>query len=101
MLAILKWEVWKEASWNKETFLKKVCPNEDEDNINIDIYFKNLRELLDQLHGIDFEIPNDLVILMEFNFFPNQYNILIKTLTSKENLPSLEELESKLINEEL
>jgi hypothetical protein len=58
-------------------------------------------ELLDQIHGIDFEIPNDLVILMELNFFPKQYNIRIKTLTSKENLPSLEELESKLINEEL
>ncbi len=38
---------------------------------------------------------------MELIFFAKQYNILIKTLTSKENLPSLEELESKLTNDKL
>ncbi len=63
--------------------LKKVCPNENEDNINISIYLKNLKELLDQLHAIDFENPNDLVILMELNFFPKQYNILIKLALAK------------------
>jgi hypothetical protein len=40
----------------------------EKDN-GINIYFKNIRELLNQLHEIDFEIPNELIILMVLNFF--------------------------------
>lgn len=40
----------------------------EEDN-GINIYFKDIRELLDQLHEIDFDIPNELIILMVLNSF--------------------------------
>jgi hypothetical protein len=40
----------------------------EKDN-GINIYFKDIRELQHQLHEIDFEIPNEIIILMVLNSF--------------------------------
>jgi hypothetical protein len=39
------------------------------------------------------------VILLIFNFLPKQFNVLIKILINRQNLPSFEELEAILIND--
>jgi hypothetical protein len=41
------------------------------------------------------------VILLILNFLPKQFNVLIKTLINRQNLPSFEELEAILINDKL
>jgi hypothetical protein len=52
---------------------------------------------LDQLEGIDFSILNELPVVMILNHLPFPYNIFVKTLTSKESLPSLEELKTSIV----
>lgn len=48
-----------------------------------------------------FWLSKELVILLILNFLPKQFNVLIKTLINRQNLPSFEELEAILINDKL
>ncbi len=64
-------------------------------------YFKEVKETLDQLEGINFSIPQELDVLMILNSLPIHYNIFVKTFTNKDFLPTLEELELQLLNEEM
>jgi hypothetical protein len=41
------------------------------------------------------------VILLILNFLPKQFNVLIKILINRQNLPSFEELKAILINDKL
>lgn len=56
-------------------------------------YFKEVKEMLDQLEGINFFILHELDVLMILNSLPIHYNIFVKTFTNKDFLPTLEELE--------
>lgn len=65
-----------------------------EDNVGINIILKTLGNC--QISSMELTF-NALV-----NSFPKQYNnILVKTLTNRKNLFSLEEQKFRLINEEL
>ncbi len=74
--------------------------NEKDNDINI--YFKDTRELLDQLHEIDFEIPNELIILMVLTSFFKIIQCFGKKIHKYlESLLSLKNLKFKLFKEEL
>jgi hypothetical protein len=72
-----------------------------EQKISLDNYFREVKKIVDQLEGVDFSIPQELLILMILNFFLIHYNIFVKTLISKNSLPTLRELEPRLLNEKL
>jgi hypothetical protein len=67
----------------------------------LDTYFKEVKKILDQLEGVDFSILQGLLILMILKFFLVHYNIFVKTLIRKNSLPTLRELEPRLLNEKL
>jgi hypothetical protein len=64
-------------------------------------YFKEVKEILDQLKGINFSILQKIDVLMILNSLPIHYNIFVKTFTNKIFLPILEELEFWLLNKEM
>ncbi len=64
-------------------------------------YFKEVKEILDQLKGINFSILQKIDVLMILNSLPIHYNIFVKTFTNKFFLPILEELEFWLLNKEM
>ncbi len=72
-----------------------------EQKISLDSYFRELKKILDQLEGVDFSIPQELLILMILKFLLVHYNIFVKTLISKKKIPTLRELEPRLLNEKL
>jgi hypothetical protein len=72
-----------------------------EQKFSLDSYFREVKKILDQLEGVDFSIPQKLLILMILKFLPIHYNIFVKTLISKNSLPTLRELERRLLNEKL
>jgi len=79
--------------------LKKIVSTRNEEDCSMDSYLKEVKDTLDQLENIDFSIPHELVVIMKLNSFSTHYNIFVKTLTSKDFLPMLEELEPQLLNE--
>lgn len=72
-----------------------------EQKISLDNYFREVKKIVDQLEGVDFSIPQELLILMILKFLLVHYSIFVKTLTSKNSLPTLRELEPRLLNEKL
>ncbi len=68
---------------------------------SLDSYFKELKKILDQLEGLDFSILQELLILMILKFLLVHYNIFVQTLISQNSLPTLRELEPRLLNEKL
>jgi hypothetical protein len=41
-----------------------------EENVNMDSYFKKIKEILDQLRGIDFIVLQELIVLFILNSLP-------------------------------
>jgi hypothetical protein len=72
-----------------------------EQNINLDTYFKEVKKILDQMEGVDFYILQELLILMILKKILVHYNIFVKTSISINSLPTLRELEPRLLNEKL
>ncbi len=85
----------------KLILLKKIDSMKKEQKFSLDSYFREVKKILDQLEGVDFSIPQKLLILMILKFLPIHYNIFVKTLISKNSLPTLRELERRLLNEKL
>ncbi len=80
--------------------MKKNCLYEEKKS-GMHNYFKEVKEILDQLEGINFSILQELDVLMILNSLPIHYNIFVKTFTNKIVLPTLEELELQLLNEKM
>ncbi len=66
----------------------------------IDGYPKDVKKVLNRLQGIDFEVSQELTILLVFNSLLKQYNALVNTFIDIKTLPTFEKMESKLFNEE-
>jgi len=63
-----------------------------EQKISLDSYFREVKKILNQLQGVDFSIPQELLILVILKYLLVHYNIFVKTLISKNSLPTLREL---------
>jgi len=97
------WEYLIEAKScsRKLILLKTIVSMKKEQKISLDNYFREVKKIVDQLEGVDFSIPQELLILMILKFLLVHYSIFVKTLTSKNSLPTLRELEPRLVNEKL
>jgi hypothetical protein len=100
------WEYLIEKNEAKSCFRKLILQKtivsmKKEQKNSLDSYFKELKKILDQLEGLDFSILQELLILMILKFLLVHYNIFVQTLISQNSLPTLRELEPRLLNEKL
>ncbi len=101
MLGISKEKYEVKIGSKKLMLLKKLMTMKKDESINMDQYFKGVKEILDYLEGINFSIPTKVVVLLIFNSLPSQYNLFLKIMTTKDSLCIQEKLKSHLLNDEL
>jgi hypothetical protein len=66
--------------------LKKLMTMKKDESINMDQYFKGVKEILAYLEEINFSIPIKLVVLLVFDSLPSQYNLFLKIMRTKDFL---------------
>ncbi len=81
--------------------LKKLMTMKKDESINMDQYFKGVKEILAYLEEINFSIPIKLVVLLVFDSLPSQYKLFLKIMRTKDSLCTQEKLESHLLNDEM
>jgi hypothetical protein len=86
MLGISKEKYEVKIGSKKLMLLKKLMTMKKDESINMDQYFKGVKEILDYLEGINFSIPTKVVVLLIFNSLPSQYNLFFKIMTTKDSL---------------
>jgi hypothetical protein len=62
-------------------------------------YLKSYKETINQLEAIEVGIPEDLIVLLILNLLLHEF--FSRSQFGKNSLPSFDELESKLLDEEL
>jgi hypothetical protein len=81
--------------------LRKLVSSRKEETTTIEQYLKSCKETTNQLEAMEVGIPKDLIVLFIFNSLPREYQFFSRSQTRKKSLPSFDELESKLLDEEL
>jgi hypothetical protein len=86
MLGIPKEKYEVKIGSKKLMLLKNLMTMKKDESINMDQYFKGVKEILDYLEGINFSILTKLVVLLVFDSLPSQYNLFLKIRTTKDSL---------------
>jgi hypothetical protein len=86
MLGISKEKYEFKVGSKKLMLLKKLMTMRKYESIDVDQYFKGVKEILDYLEGINFSIPTKLVVLLIFDSLPSQYNLFLKIMMTKDSL---------------
>ncbi len=69
--------------------------------MNMENYFKEIKGIIDQLAKISLEMPEDLLLLLLLHSLPKEYQFFIKLFIGNDLLPSISNLKSKLLDEEM
>jgi hypothetical protein len=85
----------------KMTLLQRLLKIKKEDTVTMDDYLKDVRDIVDQLEDMGISLPEEITVLLILHSLPSSsYGMLVTSLTTF-NLPSYDNLETKLINAEM
>jgi hypothetical protein len=64
-------------------------------------YLKFMKETIDQLEVMQINIPKGLIVLLILHSLPKEYQYFIRSQIGKNSLPTFDECDSKLLDEEI
>ena len=72
-----------------------------EDTTSIEAYLKEMKEIIDQLELLQNSILEDLIVFLVLHVLSKEYQYFTRMQIGKDSLSSFDELESKLLDEEI
>jgi hypothetical protein len=69
--------------------------------MTMESYMKVMKETIDQLEVMQISVSEDLIVLLMLHSLPKEYQYFIRIQIGKDSLPTFNELESKLLDEEM
>ena len=85
----------------KTMLIEKIFSMRKSENVSMDTYLTDVKEVVDLLEEVDIDLPEDVVVYYTVKSLPPQYEIFKRMTLDGDRLPTYEDLESKLISVEM